>query len=62
MDLIDKKLKNSINVKNLKNKFLSQNDFKIKEIIGDGATCIVYKAKYLRTEENFALKVIPKLT
>lgn len=40
---------------------MEKKDFIFKEIIGEGSTCVVYKAKYLRNEISYAIKVIPKM-
>ena len=61
MELIDKHLKKQINIKGINNQLINKDDFKFKKIIGDGATSIVYKAKYIRNEQYYAIKVIPKM-
>ena len=60
MKILNENLINFINISKLKNSLININDFKIIKIIGEGATCIVYEAIYIRTNEKFALKIIPK--
>lgn len=62
MNIITESLKNKINIKGFNNLLISLVDFKIKEIIGEGATSVVYKAKYIRNNIYYALKAIPKIS
>ena len=50
MSQINKSLKKWINISGLNNALLNWSDFWTKEIIGEGATCLVYKAKYIRND------------
>lgn len=61
LQILDKSIKNQLNLKNFKNLLLAKKDFKILSILGEGATSIVYETIYLRTKEKFALKTVPKI-